>query len=176
MEVQRGALALNENDPDTLAQLGWRLAARGEFDEGIAYLERAVARSANPPGWYFHLLAVRDYLEGDYQHMLEAAERSAVDGSGISWSFIAIACAALGQLDEARPLSIAGRRLTLRRTGIRRRNTVCTAARTIRWTRSWPACGRLGGPNRTAQRISSAERRDTNAAWAIRALSARHAK
>jgi TolB-like protein len=102
MEVQRGALALNENDPDTLAQLGWRLAARGEFDEGIAYLERAVARSANPPGWYFHLLAVRDYLKGDYRHMLEAAERSAVDGSGISWSFIAIACAALGQRDEAR--------------------------------------------------------------------------
>ena len=102
MEVQRGALALNENDPDTLAQLGWRLAARGEFDEGIAYLERAVARSANPPGWYFHLIAVRDYLKGDYQHMLEAAERSAVDGSGTSWSFIAIACAALGQPDEAR--------------------------------------------------------------------------
>ena len=67
MEVQRGALALNENDPDTLAQLGWRLAARGEFDEGIAYLEKAVARSANPPGWYFHLLAVRDYLKGDYR-------------------------------------------------------------------------------------------------------------
>jgi tetratricopeptide (TPR) repeat protein len=98
----RGALALNENDPDTLAQLGWRLAARGEFDEGIAYLERAVARSANPPGWYFHLIAVRDYLNGDYQHMLEAAERSAVDGSGISWSFVAIACGALGQPDEAR--------------------------------------------------------------------------
>jgi tetratricopeptide (TPR) repeat protein len=91
-----------ENDPDTLAQLGWRLAARGEFDEGIAYLEKAVARSANPPGWYFHLLAVRDYLKGDYQHMLEMAERSAVDGSGTSWSFIAIACAALGQPDEAR--------------------------------------------------------------------------
>ena len=102
MAVQRGALALNKNDPDTLAQLGWRLAARGEFDEGITYIERAVARSANPPGWYFHLLAVRDYLKGDYQHMLEAAERSAADGSGISWSFIAIARAALGQPDEAR--------------------------------------------------------------------------
>jgi hypothetical protein len=34
--------------------------------------------------------------------MLEAAERSAVDGSGISWSFVAIACGALGQPDEAR--------------------------------------------------------------------------
>lgn len=102
MEVQRGALALNENDPDTLAQLGWRLAARGEFDEGVGYLERAVARSANPPGWYFHLLAVRAYLEGDHQDMLELAKRSSVDGSGLSWSFIAIARAALGQPEEAR--------------------------------------------------------------------------
>lgn len=102
MEVQRGALALNENDPDILAQLGWRLAARGDFDAGIGYLERAVARSANPPGWYFHLLAVHDFVEGNYGRMLERAERSAVDGSGTSWSFIAIAHAELGHPEEAR--------------------------------------------------------------------------
>ena len=32
--IQRQALALNPNDPDTLAQLGWRLAIRGRWDEG----------------------------------------------------------------------------------------------------------------------------------------------
>lgn len=102
MAVQRGALALNPDDPDTLAQLGWRLAARGDFEEGIPYIQRAIARSANPPGWYFHLLAVHDYLMGDYQAMLDTAERSAVDGSDISWSFIAIAQGALGHTGEAR--------------------------------------------------------------------------
>ncbi len=102
MDAQRGALALNPNDPDALAQLGWRLAARGNFDEGIPYIERAIARSANPPGWYFHLLAVNDYLKGDYAGMLKTAERSAVDGSGTSWSFIAIAQGALGHAEEAR--------------------------------------------------------------------------
>jgi hypothetical protein len=44
-------------DPDTLAQLGWRLAVRGDR-EGLEYLQQAVARSANPPGWYYHLIAV----------------------------------------------------------------------------------------------------------------------
>jgi TolB-like protein len=43
--TQRAALALNPNDPDTLAQFGWRLAARGKWDEGIPLLERAIARS-----------------------------------------------------------------------------------------------------------------------------------
>ncbi len=41
--IQRQALALNPNDPDTLAQLGWRLCYRGRWDEGIAYAERAIA-------------------------------------------------------------------------------------------------------------------------------------
>jgi TolB-like protein len=101
MDAQRAALALNPNDPDTLAQLGWRLAARGNFDEGMPYLERAIARSANPPGWYFHLVAVHEYLKGDYEKMLAAAERSSVDGSALSWSFIAIADGALGRREDA---------------------------------------------------------------------------
>ena len=51
--IQRQALALNPNDPDTLAQLGWRLALRGRWDEGLAYSERAIARTVDPPGWYY---------------------------------------------------------------------------------------------------------------------------
>lgn len=100
--VQRQALALNPNDPDTLAQLGWRLAVRGNFDEGIPFLKRAIERSVNPPGWYYHLIAIDLYLRGDYEETLAAAQRSTIDGSGISWSLVAIAEAALGQKDEAR--------------------------------------------------------------------------
>ncbi|WP_120785129.1 tetratricopeptide repeat protein [Kumtagia ephedrae] len=94
--IQRRALALNPNDPDTLAQLGWRMAVRGKFEEGIPYLQQAIDRTVNAPGWYFHLVAVDHYLHGRYAEMLDAAKRSAVDGSGISWSFIAIAHGALG--------------------------------------------------------------------------------
>lgn len=100
--VQRQALALNPHDPDTLAQLGWRLAVRGNFEEGIPFLRKAIDGSVNPPGWYYHLIAIDQYLRGDYDEMLASAQRSTVDGSGISWSFVAIAEGALGQKDEAR--------------------------------------------------------------------------
>lgn len=99
--VQRLALALNPIDPDTLAQLGWRLAVRGNFEEGIPYLRQAIERSINPPGWYYHLIAIDQYLKGQYQEMLETAQRSVIDGSGISWSFVAIAEGALGDEDQA---------------------------------------------------------------------------
>lgn len=100
--IQREALALNPNDPDTLAQLGWRLAVRGRFDEGIPYLERAIERSVNPPGWYYHLIAVDHYMHGRYAEMLTAAKRGAASGSDISWSFVAIAHGALGNAAAAR--------------------------------------------------------------------------
>ena len=100
--AMRKALALNPNDPDTMAQLGWRLAVRGNFAEGIPYLRQAIDRTISPPGWYFHFVAVDDYLKGDYAAMLTDAKRSAVDGSAMSLSFIAVAEGALGQQAEAR--------------------------------------------------------------------------
>ncbi len=75
--IQRQALALNPNDPDTLAQLGWRLAFRGRWDEGLAYSERAIARTINPPGWYYDPITIHLYLEGRYREMLASAEHSA---------------------------------------------------------------------------------------------------
>ena len=100
--AMRKALEINPNDPDAMAQFGWRLAVRGRFDEGIPYLRRAIDHTISPPGWYFHLIAVDDYLKGDCPAMLAAAERSAVDGSAISQSFIAVAQGALGNEAEAR--------------------------------------------------------------------------
>ena len=93
--IQRQALALNPNDPDTLVQLGWRLAIRGRWDEGLPYIERAIARTINPPGWYYDLITIHLYLEGRYREMLAAAEHSAAgDPTGVS--LLAIAHGALG--------------------------------------------------------------------------------
>ncbi len=100
--LQRQALQLNPNNPDLMAQLGWRLAVRGNFREGIPYLEQAIARTVNAPGWYYHLIAVNDCMNGDYEAMLAAAERSSVDGSGLSQSLLAIAHGALGHDEAAR--------------------------------------------------------------------------
>ena len=100
--LQRQALSLNPYDPETLAQYGWRLAARGNWDEGLPFLNEAIARSANPPGWYFHLISVHDYLEGDYAAALAAAQRSAKVGSAVGLSLAAISHAKLGDMAAAR--------------------------------------------------------------------------
>jgi tetratricopeptide (TPR) repeat protein len=99
--VLRHALDLNPYDPETLAQLGWRLAARGKFDEGIPILKRAIERTVNPPGWYFHFIAIDLYLKGNYEQMFRVAERSAADGSHFSQVLIAIAAAELGKHSKA---------------------------------------------------------------------------
>jgi TolB-like protein/tetratricopeptide (TPR) repeat protein len=99
--LQRKALALNPNDPEALAQLGWRLAVRGNWEDGLPALEMAIARSADPPGWYYHLIAVHDYLEGDFSQALAAAEHSARVGSVIGLSLAAISHAKLGDMDAA---------------------------------------------------------------------------
>ncbi len=101
-QIQRQALALNPNDPDTLAQLGWRLAVRGNFQKGIPYLHKAIERSVLPPGWYYHLIAIDHYMNGRYAQMFEAAKRSTADGQGIGWSLVAIAQGALGNDIAAR--------------------------------------------------------------------------
>jgi len=97
----RKAVELNPYDPDTLAQLGWRLAIRGHFQEGIPILRKAIDRTVNPPGWYFHLVAVELYLAGEYEEMLSVSQRSALDGSEFSQVLIAIASGALGDREGA---------------------------------------------------------------------------
>jgi TolB-like protein/Tfp pilus assembly protein PilF len=99
--LQREVLALNPHDPDILAQHGWRLAVRGDR-EGLDYLQRAVARSVNPPGWYYHLIAVYAYLDGDYARALTAAEKSSKSGSAVGLSLAAINQAKLGNMEAAR--------------------------------------------------------------------------
>jgi hypothetical protein len=102
-----------------------RLAARGKFEEGIPILKRAIARTVNPPGWYFSLIAIDLYLKRDYKRMLQFAERSAGEGRGVSQALIAIAAGKLGKRDAARQAlkkmaeykSFAGDRAALRRHG-----------------------------------------------------------
>jgi TolB-like protein len=100
--ITRQALDINPYDPETMAQLGWRLAVRGKFDEGIPILKRAIARTVNPPGWYYHLVAIDLYLKGDYEHMRQVARHADPDNSGFSQVLIAIANGELSNRDAAR--------------------------------------------------------------------------
>ncbi|QEW22341.1 type IV pilus biogenesis/stability protein PilW [Marinibacterium anthonyi] len=100
--LAREALALNPFDPDTLAQLGWRLAARGKFDEAVPVLEEAVSRSVSPPGWYFNMIAIDALLNGDYRAMWPVAVHAAKEGNQIGYGLAAIAAAGNGDGPTAR--------------------------------------------------------------------------
>lgn len=103
--LARQAAAINPHDPEVLAQLGWRLAVRGKFEEGIPILKRAIERTLNPPSWYYHLVAIDLYMRGRYREMLEVAERSALGDLGFSFVLLAIAHSQLGnRLETQRAL------------------------------------------------------------------------
>lgn len=102
LRYSRQALAANPNDPTALALHGWRLSLRGHFEAGLPYLQRAIERSATPPPWLFHPIALARLSAGDFEGLLTAAERAAADGSAVSDAFLAIAHARLGRPHEAR--------------------------------------------------------------------------
>ncbi|MEY9201811.1 tetratricopeptide repeat protein [Bradyrhizobium elkanii] len=93
------AIDLNPNDPDILAQFGWRLAIRGNFSEGVPMLKRAIERTLHPPAWYLHFIAVDLYLKGEYKQMLDVAETASLRDSGFSQLLIAMANTELGRRD-----------------------------------------------------------------------------
>lgn len=87
----RKALAINPNDPNTLFQLGWRLALRGHLEEGIPLVEEAIARSVRPRSGYYRMLAVNHLLNGEFEEMLLTAELSNSPNNGKSLALLAIA-------------------------------------------------------------------------------------
>ncbi len=100
--AQRRAVALNPNNPETLAQLGWRLAFVRDWDEGIGLVRRAVRQSRVGSGWYYMILAFDDYRRGDYRTALadmdEAGELDFFGGPAT----VAMSQAQLGHGAEAR--------------------------------------------------------------------------
>ena len=98
----RLALEQNPNDPESLVQLGWRMAVRGKFEEGIPLVERAIARSVSPPGWYHHTIALDRLMKNDGAGMLDAAQKSTLNLSPLSQAMVAMAYGLLGNEEAAR--------------------------------------------------------------------------
>jgi TolB-like protein/tetratricopeptide (TPR) repeat protein len=96
VRLTRQLVDLYPNDPEILAQLGWRLSVRGDFEEGVPALKRAIDRTLNPPNWYFHFIAVNSYLQGEYEEARRIAERAALGDSGFSQLILAASNARLG--------------------------------------------------------------------------------
>ena len=97
-EIEAGrALALNPNDPETLADIGHYLAFMGEFERGIELSGRA--RTLNPlhPGWYHFSFARYRYDRREYEAALAEVER--INMPHFYWMHL-LNAAALGQLQR----------------------------------------------------------------------------
>lgn len=97
------AIALNPNDPETLAHYGTRLVYMGQWKRGLALVSKAIALNPESPEWYRSPLIFYDYQTGDYERALAESQRQ--EGSRV-WRllFTAMTLGQLGRIDEARPV------------------------------------------------------------------------
>jgi len=100
--AQRRAVALNPNNPEALAQLGWRMAFVDDWDQGMALVRQAIQRSRAEQGWYYLWLAIDDYRRGDYRSGLADLSRLGGTFFFVGPALVAMCQAQLGNQEEAR--------------------------------------------------------------------------
>ena len=101
LRVGERALALNPNDTELLAEFGTRLAESGEWARGSALVEQALARNPGHSDYYRGILALCDYMQGDYNRALANIRRANLDKFHIYHAVAAVIYAELGMTGEA---------------------------------------------------------------------------
>jgi adenylate cyclase len=64
---------LNPNAPATIGFLGWLLALYGEWEEGLAVLEKGMALNPHFPGWFHLAPFFYYYLQGSCEEAYQEA-------------------------------------------------------------------------------------------------------
>ena len=118
--LQRRAIARNPNDPEGLAQLGWRLLARGRWEEGTSLMQKAIGSSLVVPAWYHMVMALAAFLAGDLDEARDAATLGKHYGMGPGYATLALIEAEAGHKEAARTALAEA----LRRSDLLRRDPV----------------------------------------------------
>ena len=84
------AVELNPGHADVLADLGHCYALAGEWERGLAMIERALEISPVHPGWYHNMPAIRLLLDGDPEAGLLELKKGAMVGH--YWHHALMAC------------------------------------------------------------------------------------
>lgn len=74
-QAGQAALRLNPNSSDSLAHYGLRLALIGDWDQGLALLNKAMTLNPVHPHWYRFGQVVFHYDRGEYASALEALDK-----------------------------------------------------------------------------------------------------
>lgn len=99
-EIGEKALRSNPNHTDMLADFGLYLAYSGDWDRGLALIDKAIALSPIHPAWYHFPRAVDHYRKGEYEIAL--AQMLEADAPDFYWTHVcrAINYGKLGRIDE----------------------------------------------------------------------------
>ncbi|MGD8439402.1 MAG: hypothetical protein PVG53_02625 [Holophagae bacterium] len=102
-EESETALGLNPNSPYTLGAVGYFHILRGEIEQGLPLLERAIALNPCHPRWFHAGHVVDHLLRGDDERALAETSKHRPFISFWDDAIIAAILGRLGRIDEARP-------------------------------------------------------------------------
>ena len=100
-ETAEQALSLAPNRSDMLANLGMHLAHDGQWERGLALLDKARVLNPLHPGWYYFPYALDRYRRGRYDEALLAARQLNLPQFFWEPVYIAMICGQLGRDQEA---------------------------------------------------------------------------
>ncbi|MER2604092.1 MAG: hypothetical protein ABTR27_17320 [Candidatus Competibacter phosphatis] len=100
-ETAERALSLAPNRSDMLANLGMHLAHDGQWERGLALLDKARVLNPLHPGWYHFPYALDHYRRGCYDAALIAARQLNLPQFFWEPLYIAMICGQLGRDQEA---------------------------------------------------------------------------
>jgi TolB-like protein len=95
------AIALNPNDANGIAQMGFALAIVGEAERGIELIHQAMKLNPFHPEWYWDDLAIASYAARRYEQAVEANLRLVSRKKYWYYARLAACYAQLGKLNEA---------------------------------------------------------------------------
>lgn len=109
-ETGERAISLNPRDGTTQAFIGTMIAFAGDWDRGVAMLQRAMDLSQHHPGWYHNTSFHYHYRKGEYEPALQAAKK--INSPDYNWMYVATAAASgmLGRQQEAAAAIVSLRR------------------------------------------------------------------
>ena len=96
------AMALNPRNSHTRAYLGLLIAFSGEWDRGLALVQRAMALNPHLPDWVYLPYFYNHYRKGEYQTALQVLKKINMPEDPWPQMGIAAACGQLNQQEMAR--------------------------------------------------------------------------
>ena len=95
------AIVANPNN-SYVYDLGMITAYGGEWEKGLAYLERGMALNPDHPSYFHFPFAFDFYRRGEYDKAIAAAEKMQLHDHYFVPAFYAVTYAAMGRMEEAR--------------------------------------------------------------------------